>query len=197
MIDERLAQQLAFIVEVDKLKTILRQTSLIDNSRRENDAEHTWHLCLMAVLLQEYANGPIDLLKALKMLIVHDIVEIDAGDTFAYDTAGHADKAEREQRAADRLFGLLPADQGAELKALWYEFEEQQTPEAKFALAIDRLQPMLLNYHSGGGGWKRNGIAANRVYKRAETIAPGSQALRDAARTYIERAVAEGILPAE
>lgn len=191
---DRLTQQLGFIIEVDKLKSVLRQSLIADGSRRENDAEHTWHLCLMAIVLAEHANEPVDLLRVLKMLLVHDIVEIDAGDTFAYDVAGHSDKAEREERAATRLFGLLPAEQGAELHALWHEFEAQESPEAKFALSMDRLAPMLLNYEAGGGGWAKNGVSADKVLKRAETIRPGSERLGDAAKDLIRRAVAEGKL---
>lgn len=191
---DRLGEQLAFIIEVDKLKTILRQSYIADGSRRENDAEHTWHLCLMAVVLAEHANEPVDLLRVLKMLLVHDIVEIDAGDTFAYDVAGHSDKAEREERAAQRIFGLLPADQAAELIGLFHEFEAQESPEARFALAMDRLSPMMLNYESGGGGWKVNKVTADKILKRVETIRPGSETLADAAQALIKRAVEEGIL---
>lgn len=194
MAQDRLTQQLAFIVEVDKLKKILRQSYIADGSRRENDAEHTWHLCLMAVVLAEHANVQVDLLRVLKMLLVHDIVEIDAGDTFAYDVAGHSDKAEREERAAQRIFGLLPADQAAELIGLFHEFEAQESPEAKFALSMDRLSPMMLNYESGGGGWKANKVTADKILKRVETIRPGSETLADAAQALIKKAVAEGIL---
>jgi putative hydrolase of HD superfamily len=196
MSTDRLTQQLAFIIEVDKLKNVLRQSYIADGSRRENDAEHTWQLCLMATVLAEHANEPIDLLKTLKMLLVHDIVEIDAGDTFAYDVAGHSDKAEREERAAQRLFGILPADQAAELHALFREFEAQETAEAKFALSVDRLAPMLLNYESGGGGWKANRVNAAKVLQRVETIRPGSAALGNAAEAVVRKAVAEGILEA-
>lgn len=194
MSSDRLTQQLAFIIEVDKLKSILRQSFIANGSRRENDAEHTWHLCLMAVVLAEHANEPVDLLRVLKMLLVHDIVEIDAGDTFAYDVAGHSDKAEREERAAERIFGLLPADLASELHALFHEFEAQETPEAKFALSMDRLSPMMLNYASGGGGWKVNKVNAARVLKRVETIRPGSETLANAAQTLVKKAVTEGIL---
>lgn len=191
---DRLTEQLAFIVEVDKLKKILRQSYIADGSRRENDAEHTWHLCMMAVVLAEHANVKVDLLRVLKMLLVHDIVEIDAGDTFAYDVAGHSDKAEREERAAQRIFGLLPADQAEELIGLFHEFEAQETPEAKFALSMDRLSPMMLNYESGGGGWKVNHVTADKILKRVETIRPGSEALADYAQALVKKAAAEGIL---
>ena len=146
---ERLAQQIRFIVEVDRLKEIFRQTVLINSRRPENDAEHSWHLCLIVLTLAEHANAPqLDVLRVLKMLILHDLVEIDAGDTFAYDTKGMADQHAREAVAADRIFGLLPADQGRGFRALWDEFEARQTPEAKFAAAVDRFQPMLLNCHT-------------------------------------------------
>jgi putative hydrolase of HD superfamily len=191
---DRLTQQLGFIVEVDKLKNVLRQSYIADGSRRENDAEHTWQLCLMAVVLAEHANEPVDLLKTLKMLLVHDIVEIDAGDTFAYDVAGHADKVEREEKAAQRLFGFLPSEQATELHALWHEFEAQETPEAKFALSVDRLAPMMLNYEAGGGSWRANKVSSEKILNRVETIRPGSKRLGDAAEALIHRAVAEGKL---
>src|SRR5204863_6389117 len=155
MVDTRLTQQIAFVMEIDKLKTILRQTSLMDNSRRENSAEHSWHLAVMALTLGDYAEPGTDLTHVVKMVLVHDIVEIDAGDTFAYDAQGYTDKNEREERAAARIFGLLPKDQCDELLALWHEFEAIDTPEARFANALDRLEPLLGNYATGGGSWKK------------------------------------------
>ena len=169
----RLDQQLSFILEIDKLKTVLRQTLLTDKSRRENSAEHSWHLAVMAMLLSEYAMEPIDQLRVLKMLLIHDIVEVDAGDTFAYDAAGNSDKDEREQRAADRLFGLLPAEQGRELRALWDEFEARQTPESKYANALDRLQPLLHNWRTEGGTWRIHNVSRDKVLKRMEPVKIG------------------------
>ena len=163
MSEERLHQQLQFLLEVDRLKQVLRRNYLMDGTRRENTAEHSWHITLAVWILAEYSNVPVDLMHVVKMLLVHDIVEIDAGDTFAYDVAGHEDKDEREQRAADRLFGLLPADQRDEMRALWDEFEALQTPEARFARAVDMLMPMLHNLHSGGKGWRENGVTSDRV----------------------------------
>ena len=169
----RLDQQLSFILEIDKLKTVLRQTLLIDKSRRENSAEHSWHLAVMAMLLAEYAVEPIDQLRAIKMLLIHDIVEVDAGDTFAYDTVGNSHKDEREQRAADRLFGLLPPEHGRELRALWDEFEARQTPESKYANALDRLQPLLHNSRTEGGTWRIHKVTRAAVLKRMEPVKIG------------------------
>ncbi|WP_423226178.1 HD domain-containing protein [Candidatus Amarolinea aalborgensis] len=194
MPNERLQRQVEFILEIDKLKTVLRQTYLMDGSRRENSAEHTWHLTVMALVLSEYANTPVNLLQVLKMLVVHDIVEIDAGDTYIYDERASLDKAAREEAAADRLFGLLPADQAAELRALWNEFEQRQTPEARFAAALDRLMPLLHNYHTQGKSWRAHGVTADRVVARVRHIEEGSQALWDFAQGVIEAAVAHGYL---
>lgn len=167
---DRFQRQLAFIVEVDKLKTVLRRSMLTDLSRRENSAEHSWHLTLMAVLLHEHADAPVDLMRVMKMLLVHDIVEIDAGDTFAYDEVGRLDKEERERRAADRLFALLPDDHAHELRACWEEFEENQTPDARFANALDRLQPLLQNLHTQGGTWRSHGVTLEQVIERMQPI---------------------------
>ncbi len=167
---ERLAQQLRFIVEIDKLKTILRQTLLTDQSRRENSAEHSWHLAIMAGLLQEYATAPVDVAKVMRMVLVHDLVEIDAGDTFAYDVAGNVTKAERERAAAERIFGLLPPEQGGELRALWEEFEAIATPESQYANALDRLQPALHNANTEGGTWRIHTVTREKVMKRMEPV---------------------------
>jgi putative hydrolase of HD superfamily len=157
--DGRLSRQIDFVREADRLKTVYRQTLLMDGSRYENDAEHSWHVCLMAALLHEHAGSTgVDLLRVLKMLLVHDIVEIDAGDTYCYDEEAHRDKAERERAAADRLFALLPEDQAGEVRALWEEFEGMGTPEARFAAALDRLQPLLHNYFTRGEAWRRHGV---------------------------------------
>ncbi|MCM3878616.1 MAG: HD domain-containing protein [Vicinamibacterales bacterium] len=173
---DRLAQQIAFLAEADKLKGILRRTPLIDDSRQENSAEHSWHLLLVAIVLREYADPALDLYRVLEMATVHDLVEIDAGDTFAYDTAGIETKAEREQAAADRIFSLLPSDQRDRFRLLWEEFEAHRTPEACFANAIDRFQPLLQNAHSGGGSWRTHDLNRAQVIKRMapiETAMPG------------------------
>lgn len=175
--DGRLSRQLAFIVELDKLKQVLRRTSLIGESRAENSAEHSWHLGVMAAVLAEHAPEPVDMERTVAMLLVHDVVEIDAGDTFAFDVAANADKEEREQRAADRLFGLLPADQTALVRSLWDEFEEGRTPEARFANALDRFHALLQNVHNGGGTWKQHGITPERILVRMEPIREGAPGL--------------------
>ena len=162
--NQRLSQQIEFILEIDKLKSIIRRSYIINGQRRENTAEHSWHLAMLAFILHEHANEPVNLLRVLKMVVAHDIVEIDAGDTFLFDTVGAQDKAAREQAAADRLFGLLPDDQAIELRQLWDEFEAQETTDSRFANALDRLIPLLLNYHSGGRTWQENGITGDRVF---------------------------------
>jgi len=192
----RLAQQIRFIVEVDKLKEVFRQTLLTQSRRQENDAEHSWHLCLMVLVLAEHANFPqLDVLRVLKMLLVHDLVEIDAGDTFAYDTARMADQPEREARAADRIFGLLPSDQTTEFRALWDEFEARTTPESKFAAAMDRFQPMLQNAFTEGAAWHQHGVTSDRVIARNRHIADGATAVWDYAAQMIADAVKAGHLP--
>jgi putative hydrolase of HD superfamily len=194
MAKDRLERQIAFILDIDRLKTVLRRTYILAGDRNENTAEHSWHLAVMALLLAEHADAPVDACRVVRMLLVHDIVEVDAGDTFAYDTAGQADKAEREWRAADRLFGLLPHDQGRELRALWEEFEAAESADARFAAALDRLMPILHNIHTAGRSWQEHGITADRVLALNARMARGSQALWDYARREIERAVAEGHL---
>jgi len=195
MAHERLEKQIRFILEADKLKEVFRQTLCTQSRRAENDAEHSWHLCLAVIVLSEHANAKgLDVLRVLKMLIIHDLVEIDAGDTFAYDTAGRATQHEREARAADRIFGLLPADQAADFRALWDEFEEKGTPEAKFAAAVDRFQPVLLNVSTEGAAWKRHGVTADRVRARNASIAEGSAAVWDHAAKMIQGAVDAGHL---
>jgi putative hydrolase of HD superfamily len=191
----RLARQIEFIVEVDKLKEIFRQTVNTQSRRAENDAEHSWHLCLCVLVLAEHANAPqLDVLRVLKMLIIHDLVEIDAGDTFAYDTARMTDQHAREMLAADRIFGLLPPDQTAEFRALWNEFEAQLTPEAKFAAAIDRFQPMLLNCRTEGAAWRKHGVTQPRVLARNAHIAAGCEPLWEYAVAMIQTAVDAGHL---
>ncbi len=168
--EDRLGRQLAFLVEIDKLKTVLRRTPLTDNSRLENSAEHSWHIALVALVLAEHAPDGIDLARVVRMLLIHDLVEIDAGDTFAYDAAGYLDKEERERRAADRLFALLPDDLAADMRGLWDEFEAQNTPEARFATALDRLHPLLQNLHARGGTWRSHGVTLEQVMGRMEPI---------------------------
>lgn len=189
---ERLEQQFRFIRVIDKEKEIFRQTYLADASRKENDAEHAWHMAIMAILLSEYANAEIDVLKTVSMLLIHDIVEIDAGDTYAYDEAAKATQAEREERAAARIFGLLPADQGEKLLALWREFEARQTPEAKFARTLDNLQPMMLNDASEGLAWREHGVRLSQILKRNERTAEGSEQLWDYAKGFLRENVKKG-----
>ncbi len=193
----RLARQIEFIFEVDKLKEIFRQTINSQSRRPENDAEHSWALCLCVIVLAEHANVPnLDVLRVLKMLIVHDLVEIDAGDTFAYDTAAMAGQHEREARAADRIFGLLPTDQAVAFRALWDEFEEKQTPESKFATAVDRFQPMLLNCRTEGAAWNRHGVTQDRVIARNRHITEGCAELWRYAEKMVQEAVDAGHLKA-
>jgi putative hydrolase of HD superfamily len=193
---DRLARQLEFILEVDRLKSVLRRSLLCDRSRNENSAEHSWHIALMAVVLAEHADEAVDVARVVKMLLVHDVVEIDAGDTYVYDVAATVDKAEREGRAAQRLFGLLPADQAAEVRALWDEFEARETPEARFAAAVDRLQPLLHNFATEGQAWRHHGVTADRVESVNRHMAEGSQRLWEHARQLIAEAVERGYLGA-
>lgn len=189
-----LEDQMKFIIEIDKLKTIHRKAKIMHGDRLENDAEHTWHLAVMALILHPYANHEVDLLKVFKMLLVHDLVEIDAGDTFAYDTVGYQDKYERELRAANRIFGMLPPAQAQELMDLWQEYEERDTKEAKFASALDRLQPLLHNHHNQGDTWQKYGITMDQVLRRNEEINEGSSALWEYAQTIIKESVERGYL---
>ncbi|HEY1686525.1 MAG TPA: HD domain-containing protein [Tepidisphaeraceae bacterium] len=191
---DRLEQQIRFIVEIDRLKAICRRTMLIDRSRDENSAEHSWHIALMAPLLAEYADAKVDLLKVMKMLLVHDVVEIDAGDTYCYDASAHADKAQREQAGAKRIFGLLPSDQATEFRALWEEFEAAKTPEAKFANAMDRLQPLINNFHGEGASWKGNGITVQQVEKRMEPVGAAARSLGEYVRQVLEISLERGYL---
>ena len=184
---ERLRQQMEFIVEVDKVKNIMRQTYLSDAGRKENDAEHSWHLALMAVLLKEYSNEEVDLSKVVPMVLIHDLVEIDAGDTYAYDEVGAATKAERETKAADRIFGLLPEDQKKWFRELWEEFEEYQTPEARFAHVLDNCQPLLLNDASGGRSWAEHGVKKSQIYKRNQYTGEGSREIWEYMKELIDK----------
>ena len=175
--DERIQKQLAFSLEIDKVKNILRQTHLSGHGRRENDAEHSWHMAVMAYLLKEHANEQVDIGRVMLMCLIHDIVEIDAGDTYAYDTDSQKSQNEREDIAKERIFSLLPEDQKAELISLFDEFEENETPEAKFAHAMDNLQPLMLNDSNGGADWRDHAVAAEQVYKRHSKTKLGSEKL--------------------
>jgi putative hydrolase of HD superfamily len=167
----RFEQQIRFIVEIDRLKTVLRRTLLTDGSRRENSAEHSWHVALMASILAEHAQPEVNVRRVIEMLLVHDLVEIDAGDTFAYDAAGNVDRAARERAAADRLFELLPPDQNYHFRQLWEEFEEGRTPESRYAIALDRMQPLLQNVYSQGGAWRSHGVTREQILVRMQPVA--------------------------
>ena len=193
--DERLKKQMKFALEMDKEKGIGRQTYILNALRKENDAEHRWHLALMTMLLAEYSNEPIDIGRTVEMVVIHDVVEIDAGDTYAYDDAGNATKAEREKRAADRIFGILPKEQDKYFMDLWLEFEEASTPEARFATAIDSVQPLMLNDASDGLAWREHEVAASKVRERAyKKIKPGSEKLYEMVLDIIEENVRKGNL---
>ena len=207
---KRLEAQLAFLMEADRLKNIYRQTYTRTDDlppmpeesnitkpypRKENDAEHSFSLALFTAVLAEYSNEPVDVLKTMKMVLVHDIVEIDAGDTYCYDDAGNTTKADREQRAAERLFGLLPKEQEEEFRSLWEEFEERKTPEARFAAVMDRIQPLLLNLSRDGISWKEHGIHLHQVQDRNRLVAEGSQSLSDYIFALLDDANKRGILP--
>ena len=194
---DRIERQLRFAVEVDRLKGVLRQTRLVDGSRAENSAEHSWHLSLLAVVLAEHAGAAVDLARVMAMLLVHDVVEIDAGDAFCYDAAANVGKEERERAAAERLFGLLPAEQAEELRGLWEEFEAGETGEARYAVALDRLQPLLQNFHGGGGSWRAHGIARGQVIRRMAPIRDGAPALWPAVVRMIDEACAAGAIAAD
>ncbi|MDF5324055.1 HD domain-containing protein [Vibrio parahaemolyticus] len=192
---ERLEKQLALLIELDKLKSVLRRTRVKSaEGRLENSGERSWHVALMAVLMEEHANAPVDICRVMKMLLIHDVVEIDAGDTFVYDTAATKEQAEKEIKAAERLFGMLPTDQGQELLALWQEFEAAQSDDAKYAKALDRLIPMLLNYHSNGQSWKENSVTREQALTINKRIEFGSVTLWDKAKELIEEATEKGWL---
>lgn len=174
---ERLRKQMEFIIEVDKLKDIIRQTNLTNGERKENDAEHSWHLALMAVFLSEYSKEPVDVLQVIKMVLIHDLVEIDAGDTYLYDEAGNGTKAVREQKAAERIFNILPQDQAEELFGLWREFEDRKTPESKFANTLDRIQPVLLNDATEGRAWREHDVCIDQIMSKNEYTSQGSDVL--------------------
>jgi putative hydrolases of HD superfamily len=190
-IPERLRRQLEFILEIDCLKSVLRQSYLIDNDRHENSAEHSWHLAVAAMVLAEHAKERIDVSKVIRLVLVHDLVEIDAGDTFIYDDAGNVGKAGREQKAANRLFGVLPEEQGQTFMALWREFEDRQTPDAKFAFALDRLMPILHNVFTQGRSWKEHGIRQEQALAKNRPIEDGSPVLWQAVESLITQTLAK------
>lgn len=194
MPEDRIARQIAFLVEADKLKNILRQTPLVDASRQENSAEHSWHLVLAAIVMREHVTEDCDLLRALELLAIHDLVEIDAGDTFAYDADGIKTKALREEAAAERIFGLLPQEQAARFRALWEEFEAHETAEARFANALDRLQPLLQNSSSGGGSWRTHDLTREQVLTRMAPIESTLPRLWPTVQKIVDSACASGLL---
>ena len=191
---ERLRKQLEFIIEVDKAKEIFRQTLVSNGKRYENDAEHSWHLALMAPLLKEYVKDDVNIERVMNMVIIHDLVEIDAGDTFCYDVEGYKDKAEREQKAANRIFNLLPKDQAEIIFSLWNEFEDMSTPESKYANVLDRLQPILLNISTDGRKWLDNGTSRDMVLKRMAVIEDESPELWDLVNDIVDFAIQKGYL---
>lgn len=190
----RLDQQLKFTAEIDKMTSILRRTMLIDGSRRENDAEHSWHIAVMALLFSEYTIEPVDVSRAVKMCVVHDLIEIYAGDTFAYDVKGNQDKAQREQAAADKLFAMLPSEQGNEIRSLWEEFDAMQTPDAKYAACMDRLQPFLHNTLTNGHTWVEGQTNSGMVKKRMNIIKDFMPQIYDWVEQNISNAIQKGWL---
>ena len=194
MEDRRLEKQLDFSLEIDKAKNIFRQTHLSGQGRNENDAEHSWHIALMAYLLREYANEPVDITRVMVMCLIHDIVEIDAGDTYAYDEEGIKTQKEREEAAKERLFSMLPEDQKEELCALFEEFDEARTPEAHFAHAMDNLQPLLLNNSNGGSDWMEHKVTSEQVYKRQRRTREGSERLFEVTDQIIKDNIKKGSL---
>jgi putative hydrolase of HD superfamily len=193
----RLRRQVSFVLELDRAKQIVRRNRLADGSRCENDAEHMWHAAMAALVLAEHAGSPVDVGRVLLLCLVHDVVEIDAGDTFLYDEVAQRDKADRERRAAARLFGLLPSDQGRFLSDLWAEFDAGETAEARLAASVDRLLPLMLNRASGGATWTEHHVTAAQVQGANERVATGSPTLWGLARAFIESAVSEGFLEGE
>ncbi len=185
--DERLKKQLDFALEIDKEKNILRQTHLSGHGRNENDAEHAWHMAIMAYLLREYSNEPVDITRVMLMCLIHDVVEIDAGDTYAYDEEGKQTQKAREEAAKERIYSLLPEDQKEELAAIFDEFEESKTPESKFAHAMDNLQPLMLNNSNDGGDWREHGVSAKQVYGRQSRTKEGSEKLYEVTDQIIKK----------
>lgn len=197
MVSEDLLKQINFIKEIDKLKYIQRKTKLINSNRPENDAEHSWHLAVMAIVLSAHANSTVDILKVVKMVLIHDIVEIDAGDTFIYDTQKDHTNTAEEFEAAKRIFGLLPADQAAHFIAIWEEFEEGKTAEAKFARTMDRLEPLLQNASNQGGTWSEYQVPYQKVYEKKKIMKEGSETIWEYAEQLLNESVAKGILKKE
>lgn len=194
MIDEKLKKQIEFMLELDKMKNLYRQTYVLHEDRKENDAEHSWHIAMMAFLLAEYAQPDTDIFKVMKMLIVHDVVEIDAGDTYCYDYEGYKSKAEREEKASQRIFGILPEVQKTEFYSLWREFEDGLTPEAKFAGLLDRLQPIILNYSKNGISWQEHTVKAEQVKDRTKQFADVSPELYELIDKIISDSAQKGYL---
>ena len=194
--DERLAKQIAFSLEIDKEKNIMRQTHLSGHGRNENDAEHAWHMAIMAYLLREYANEEVDITKVMLMCLIHDIVEIDAGDTYAYDSEGLATQKEREDKAKERIFSLLPEDQKNELISLFDEFEKYETPESKFAHSMDNFQPLILNNSNEGGDWKEHGVTSKQVYGRQSKTRLGSEKIYEITDQIVQENIRKGNLKA-
>ena len=192
--DERLKKQLDFALEIDKEKNIFRQTHLSGHGRNENDAEHAWHMAIMAYLLREYSNEPVDITRVMLMCLIHDVVEIDAGDTYAYDAEGLKPQKAREEAAKERIYSLLPEDQKKELAAIFDEFEESKTPESKFAHAMDNLQPLMLNNSNDGGDWREHGVSAKQVYGRQDRTKEGSEKLYEITEQIIKKHVEKGNL---
>lgn len=193
--DDRIAKQIAFALELDKEKSVFRQTHLSGHGRNENDAEHAWHMAIMAYLLKEYSNEPVDIARVMIMCLIHDVVEIDAGDTYAYDPEGLATQKAREDAAKERIFSLLPEDQKQEFTAIFDEFEANETAEAKFAHSMDNFQPLILNNSNGGGDWKEHGVTAKKVYGRQSRTKEGSEKIYEITDKIIQENIRKGSLP--
>lgn len=192
--DNRLQKQITFMLELDKMKNLYRQTYVLHENRKENDAEHSWHLAILAFMLAEYSNEPVDVLKTMKMVLLHDVVEIDAGDTYCYDAEANKSKAEREEKAAQRIFGLLPDDQRDEFYSLWREFEDSKTAEARFAAVLDRMQPLMLNYTREGISWKEHDVCRQQVLDRNISYFDASDELAELIKNVIDDAFSKGWL---
>ena len=192
--NKKIKKQIEFVLVIDEMKNVLRRNLVVDGSRRENDAEHSWHLAMLAMILEEYSSQKVDIERVLKITLVHDLVEVYAGDTFAYDAKGNEDKLDREIEAANRLFGMLDPVQGAEIRALWDEFEAKETAESRYANAVDRLQPLLLNYMTNGHTWKLGDVHATQIYKRMDIIRTATPELWHIVEGIINTSIQAGIL---